>query len=251
VLLFSITIISWKPVDPKPTNTVTKPANSAKALFERYADEIYQEASLQNAGLEEAVFEKAFTGYINIKFINKLPESSNIITIIDYNKPSREKRMWIVDLLTRHLLIHTWVAHGIGSGDDKATFFSNDNDSHASSIGFYLTDNVYMGKHGRSLHLDGLDEGFNDLARFREIVVHAAPYVSESSINKLGYLGRSWGCPAVSPKVISKVIGDIEGKTVMFINGNDSSYSSKYLDEEASANVLFHENSTGNSLASL
>jgi hypothetical protein len=251
VLLFSITIISWKPVDTNPAKAVVKPALSSKDLFEKYVDEIYQEANLQSAGLEETVFEKAFTGFINIKSINKLPESSNVITIIDYNKPSREKRMWIVDLLSRQLLINTWVAHGVGSGEDMATRFSNDNDSHASSLGFYLTDNVYMGKHGRSLHLDGLDEGFNSLARFREIVVHAAPYVSENSINKLGYLGRSWGCPAVSPKVIGHVIDAIQGKTVLYINGNDSSYTSKYLDEGASANILFPDNGPGNSLASL
>src|ERR1700759_3216877 len=99
--------------------------------------------------------------------------------------------MWIVDLVAKHLLLNTWVAHGQGSGDDVANSFSNINDSHQSSLGFYLTDDVYMGKHGRSLHLDGLDEGFNDDARAREIVVHGAPYVSERTINEKGKIGRS------------------------------------------------------------
>jgi hypothetical protein len=131
------------------------------------------------------------------------------------------------------------VAHGSGSGSETADYFSNIDDSHQSSLGFYLTDNVYMGKHGRSLHLDGLDEGFNDLARAREIVVHAAPYVSQKTINSTGRLGCSWGCPAVSPKVSNKVINTIKGKTMFFINGNDGSYSSKYLDESNLANYVF------------
>ncbi|HEY0245310.1 MAG TPA: murein L,D-transpeptidase catalytic domain family protein, partial [Mucilaginibacter sp.] len=131
----------------------------------------------------------------------------------------------------KQLLLNTWVAHGQGSGDDMAKQFSDNNESHQSSLGFYLTDDVYMGKHGRSLRLDGLDEGFNRNARTRDIVVHAADYVGETAIEKMGRLGRSFGCPAVAPEVRDQVINTIKGKTVLFINGNDSNYSSKYLDE--------------------
>ena len=147
--------------------------------------------------------------------------------------------MWIVDLINKELVLNTWVAHGNGSGDDVANHFSNSNESHASSLGFYIADNVYNGKHGRSLHLDGMDAGFNDNARSRSIVVHAAPYVSQGAINHLGRLGRSEGCPAVSPKVIGKVISTIKGKTVLFINGNDNNYMSKYLDEDIAAHYVY------------
>jgi hypothetical protein len=147
--------------------------------------------------------------------------------------------MWIVDLINKELILNTWVAHGNGSGDDMANYFSNQNDSHASSLGFYVADDVYHGKHGRSLRLNGMDAGFNDNARSRSIVLHAAPYVSQSTITQLGRLGRSEGCPAVSPKVAGKVINTIKGKTVLFINGNDSNYTSRYLDDEIAANYVY------------
>jgi len=236
LLIFSISIISWKPVNTVKTAANDKVAATAKELFSQYVATIYQTAKLQEAGLDEAVFQKALTGYFNLKADNKLPQNSSVVTVIDFNKSSREKRMWIVDLLNKQLLLNTWVAHGQGSGDDLANRFSNTDESHQSSLGFYLTDDVYVGKHGRSLRLDGLDEGFNSNARARAIVVHAADYVSQSAIDQMGRLGRSFGCPAVSPEVVEQVINTIKGKTVLFINGNDPDYTSKYLNEDVFAN---------------
>ena len=89
-----------------------------------------------------------------------------------------------------------------------------------------------MGDHGRSLKLDGLDEGFNANARKRSIVLHAAPYVCQAVIDVHGRLGRSFGCPAVSPDVIDQVIDSIKDKNVLFISGNSDRYHSRYLDED-------------------
>jgi len=251
-LLLSITIISWKPVSATSKTTATAHAPAlAKELFQQYVDEVYQTANLQAYGLDEVVFKKAVTGFMNLKQAQKISPFSSVITVVDFNKSSREKRMWIVDLVEKHLLINTWVAHGQGSGDEIANSFSNTDESHQSSLGFYLADDVYVGKHGRSLRLDGLDAGFNDAARAREIVVHAAPYVSQGTINQLGRLGRSWGCPAVSPEVSEQVINTIKGKTVFFINGNDSSYNSKYLNEDLSANYVFPAGNDGSKIAKL
>jgi hypothetical protein len=251
-LLLSITIISWKPVSATNKTTVTAHAPaSAKELFQQYVDQIYEAAYLQASGLDEVVFKKAVTGFMNLKQAQKISPFSSVLTVVDFNKSSREKRMWIVDLVEKHLLINTWVAHGQGSGDEIANTFSNTDESHQSSLGFYLADDVYVGKHGRSLHLDGLDAGFNDAARAREIVVHAAPYVSQGTINQLGRLGRSWGCPAVSPEVSDEVINTIKGKTVFFINGNDSNYNSKYLNEDLSANYVFPTGNDGSKIARL
>jgi hypothetical protein len=147
--------------------------------------------------------------------------------------------MWIVDLINKDLVLNTWVAHGNGSGGDVPEYFSNASDSHASSLGFYITEGIYNGKHGRSLKLNGMDAGFNDNARTRSIVVHAAPYVSQGSIEQLGRLGRSEGCPAVSPKIAKKVINTIKGGSVLFINGNDSSYTSKYLNADVATNYVY------------
>jgi hypothetical protein len=238
LLLFSVTVISWRPASAtKSTSTITKTL-TAKEFFAQYVSDIYQTANLQQTGLDVNVFQKAVTGYMNLKLANKLPANSNVITVVDFTKSSREKRMWIIDMMNKSLVLNTWVAHGQGSGDDMANRFSNNNESHQSSLGFFLTDDVYIGKHGRSLRLDGLDDGINSAARARGIVIHAANYVCQNTINQIGRLGRSFGCPAVSPEVSDQVINTIKGKTVLYINGNDGNYMSKLLDDTAAANFL-------------
>lgn len=246
LLSLSVTIISWKAENPNKDHSAKKAATgkaSAKGLFEQYLTEIYNTAQLHAAGLDYDVFEKAATGFFNLKSKNEISQTSSVLTIVDLAKSSSAKRMWIIDVLDKELLMNTLVAHGNGSGDDMATYFSNQADSHASSLGFYVTDGVYHGKHGRSLKLNGLDEGFNDNARARGIVIHGAKYVSEGTINALGRLGHSEGCPAVPTKVINKVIETIKNKTVLFINGNDETYSSKYLDGDAAASYVYPESS--------
>jgi hypothetical protein len=251
LLIVSVTIISWTSGSTIQPNIPTRTATPEKELFEVYVTNLYQAAHLQQSGLALNVFRKALTGFLNLKNENKLSANSSVLTVVDLSKPSHEKRMWIVDVLNKTLLLNTWVAHGQGSGNDLANNFSNNNESHQSSLGFYLTDDVYLGKHGRSLRLDGLDEGFNSSARSRDIVVHAAPYVCQQTINQLGRIGRSFGCPAVSPEVSDQVINTIKGKTVLFINGNDSSYSSKYLDEQALPKRLFMPDSLAQTIASV
>jgi hypothetical protein len=238
VFLASATsFISWTPVE-KTTTENSKTTSSAKEMFQQYVSTVYQTAKLQQAGLDINVFQKALTGYINLKLANKLPQNSSVITVVDFTKSSREKRMWIIDVVSNQLILNTLVAHGQGSGDDMANKFSNTNQSHQSSLGFYVTDDVYYGKHGRSLRLDGLDAGFNSNARARAVVLHAADYVSQGAIAQLGRLGRSHGCPAVSPEVVNQVINTIKGKSMLFINGNDNRYTSKYLNEELSADYI-------------
>jgi len=243
LLLLSFMVISWTVKTTVATDNTNKRDSIANAgssasvqQFTKYIADIFETARLNASGLDQAVFQKAVIGYCNLKSAGKLPQNSSVITVVDFNKSSCSKRMWIIDLQKKVLLLNTWVAHGNGSGDDVPSYFSNEQDSFASSLGFYVTDNVYNGKHGKSLRLDGMDEGFNDQAHNRDIVVHAAPYVSEGSISQLGRLGRSEGCPAVSPKVVNKVIDAIKGKTVLFINADDSHYTSKYLDENLAAN---------------
>lgn len=239
LLFCSATVISWSPANANRSNEKIVKNLTAKELFAQYVTDIYQTANLAQTGMDMAVFQKAVTGYLNLKLANKLPENNNVLTVVDFNKSSREKRMWIIDMAGKALLLNTWVAHGQGSGDDMANRFSNNNESHQSSLGFYLTSEVYVGKHGRSLKLDGLDAGINSAARARGIVIHAADYVCQNTINQIGRLGRSFGCPAVSPEVSDQVINTIKGKNVLFINGNESSnYMSKLLDPTAPANYF-------------
>jgi hypothetical protein len=138
-----------------------------------------------------------------------------VLTIIDYSLPSTQKRLWVLDMKTGAVLFHELVAHGKNSGWEKPTKFSNVEGSLMSSIGVYVTGGTYVGKHGRSLTLDGLEAGFNDQARARAIVVHAADYATPEFAQKEGRLGRSWGCPALDPRVAMKVIDAIEGGSVV------------------------------------
>lgn len=245
VFFLSATILSWKSDGANRSVSERKNARfTPKELFDQYVNTLYQAAQLQQAGLAFDVFEKAVTGYTNLKLNKLVPENSSVLTVIDFTRSSREKRMWIVDLLNRQLIMNTWVAHGSGSGDEMANNFSDRNDSHQSSLGFYVTDKPYIGKHGRSLYLDGMDEGFNGSARMRSIVLHGANYVSQAAINEQGFLGRSFGCPAVAPKLVNKIINTIQGKTVIFINGNDLSYTSKYLDEAGPFSLMANADTT-------
>jgi hypothetical protein len=153
------------------------------------------------------------------------------LTVIDYSKPSSERRLWVFDLKTKQLLYEELVAHGQGSGANVATHFSNDNESHQTSLGLFVTRDTYIGKNGYSLRLDGLDRGFNDQARDRAIVMHGAPYVSEAFVKTTGRLGRSWGCPAVSELVARKMIDTVKGGGLVFAYYPDSGWlkTSKYL----------------------
>jgi hypothetical protein len=241
LLLFSIAIISWKPINANKHDAKAKSGSLASVLLEKYADNIYETAHLQETGLDFGVFKKAVTGFINLKTAKKEPVSNAILTICDLSRSSTEKRMWIIDMVSKSLVLNTWVAHGRGSGENWATNFSDREESHASSLGFYVTDDIYYGKNGRSLRLDGLDEGFNTHARARAIVIHAADYVNPNIVSKIGYLGRSYGCPAVAPEVAELVLDVLKEKTVLFINGNNIHYNSKYLDEEIAANSVLKD----------
>lgn len=153
------------------------------------------------------------------------------LTVIDYSKPSSERRLWVYDLKSKQLLFEELVAHGQGSGANIATQFSNLDESHQTSLGLFVTGDTYVGKNGYSLRLDGLDRGFNDHARDRAIVMHGAPYVSDAFVKSTGRLGRSWGCPAVSELVARKMIDTVKDGGLVFAYYPDAKWlkTSKYL----------------------
>ncbi|GGI95784.1 murein L,D-transpeptidase catalytic domain family protein [Halopseudomonas pertucinogena] len=138
------------------------------------------------------------------------------LAVIDFSLPSTEQRLWIFDLLEQRLVLQDLVAHGQGSGDNLASRFSNIEGSHQSSIGLFRTQESYFGRHGYSLRMDGLEPGFNDLARQRAIVIHSADYVDPSWISRHGRIGRSHGCPAVRPEVGDMVVDSLKGGQFMF-----------------------------------
>lgn len=154
-----------------------------------------------------------------------------ILTVIDYSLPSTEARLWVIDVERKRVLHHELVAHGRNSGDTLAVAFSNAEGSRQSSLGLFRTDDVYIGRHGRSLRLSGLEPGINDNARDRAIVMHGAAYVSAAHIAKWGMLGRSWGCPAVGEDASARIIAQIEGGSAVFAYYPDAAWlrDSRYL----------------------
>jgi hypothetical protein len=157
------------------------------------------------------------------KMIENL-KKKDIVTIIDYSKPSNEKRFFVIDLKKKQLLYMCLVAHGKNSGDVIAKSFSNRQNSYKSSLGFFLASETYYGDHGYSLRLDGLEKGINDNARGRDLVIHGASYVSEEFIRKYGRLGLSWGCPALPPDISKEIIDKISDGSCVYINGDDTYY---------------------------
>jgi hypothetical protein len=153
------------------------------------------------------------------------------LTVIDYSKPSTEKRLWVYDLARRQVLYEELVAHGQGSGANLATAFSNTPESRQSSLGLFVTEGTYIGQNGYSLRLNGLDRGFNDRARERAIVMHGAPYVSAGVASSRGRLGRSWGCPALREAIAREVIDRVKGGSLVFAYYPDQNWlgASKYL----------------------
>ena len=181
-------------------------------------------------GIETDVLEMAL-GAASCAVKSGAVEGPGTLTVIDYSKPSSERRLWVFDLKSKELLYEELVAHGQGSGANMATQFSNNDESHQTSLGLFVTRDTYVGKNGYSLRLDGLDRGVNDRARDRAIVMHGAPYVSESFVKANGRLGRSWGCPAISAAVAKQMIDRVKGGGLVFAYYPDAGLikTSKYL----------------------
>ncbi|HEY8131256.1 MAG TPA: murein L,D-transpeptidase catalytic domain family protein [Thermoanaerobaculia bacterium] len=145
-----------------------------------------------------------------------LVKRRSLLTVIDYSIRSSEPRLFVFDLAAGKLLFRELCAHGKSSGGDITNYFSNEPGSEASSLGLFVTGDTYFGHNGYSLRLRGLEEGVNDMASERAIVLHGAYYVSREAVRVLGRLGRSWGCPAVRSEIAEKLINTIRGGSAIF-----------------------------------
>ncbi len=161
----------------------------------------------------------SFSAFKNaIEGFNRISKKTNkLITIVDFTKPSNEKRLFVIDLDKEKLLISSYVSHARRTGDLYAKNFSNKNGSQKSCPGFFLTENSYDGRNGYSLRLKGLQKGINDNAFKRTIVVHGAKYANPNFIKKGGgRLGRSKGCFAVPVDINEEIINIIAGGSVFY-----------------------------------
>jgi hypothetical protein len=200
-----------------PIVSVT-PMSGFTALMEEY-DEMH----LDSVGLSIEAFTTAVKGYENL-LEKGLIEKSGLLTIVDFSQSSKNKRLYVLDLIGNRILFNTYVAHGRRSGLEYATSFSNRARSNKSSIGFYVTRNTYNGGEGYSLRLEGMDKGFNDKALSRDIVLHGSWYVNADFLDKNGFLGRSLGCPAVPMEEHEQIIDNIKEGSCLFMYYPDKNY---------------------------
>ena len=148
----------------------------------------------------------------------------NYLTICDFSQSSKQKRLYIIDVVNNKLITNTYVAHGRNSGGEYATKFSNKPESLQSSLGFYITSQTYIGEHGLSLRINGVDPGYNDKALMRSIVIHGAAYVDAARAKAGIFMGRSYGCTAVPQKESNKIITTIKNGTCLFIYHPSGNY---------------------------
>jgi len=200
------------------------------AAFEQNLVLTYAQAGLTASGLSLPVFREAMLGYYSLQRRGTVTPAKQVLTVIDFSRSSRTKRLWVIDLRQQRVLFNTLVAHGKNTGEEFAEKFSNVEGSEMSSLGFYRTGRTYQGKHGLSLKLHGLDPSYNTNAHDRSIVVHGADYVSESFVQQHGRLGRSQGCPALPTNLSSEIIKVIKGGSAIYIHGPaTANYNSDWL----------------------
>ena len=229
ILFFIFPVYAW--------NTYTSTANyfsynSNNNSFSSFSLELYHK--INDANLNFDAFKYGLKGYLKLQNENSL-NNSNFLTIIDMSVSANTERLFIINMETQQLEHKSLVAHGRNSGLEYASRFSNKMSSHQTSLGFYKTAETYIGKHGFSLRLDGL-EFSNNQARKRAIVIHEADYASSDFIKKNGRLGRSYGCPSIPKKDYNSIIDKIKKGSCLFIYYPETSYltNSKLINTKTS-----------------
>jgi hypothetical protein len=209
---------------------------AAKKAFEvkmvvQEATVLYSSMKLNRAGLNQKAFEYAWRGYHNL-LKNGTLNKTNLLSICDFTQSSRRKRLYIIDIQHKKLLYNTYVAHGMNSGLEYASSFSNKPESFKSSLGFYITTKTYIGRNGLSLRVKGLEKGFNDMATRRNISLHGSDYIGQDYLKNNGEMGRSLGCAAIPNTVSPKIIRTIKNGSCFFIYHP----TKKYLSESSVIN---------------
>jgi len=233
LLVASPILISGKKSSDSGDNTtqsavisISAGIKSAKELIVDEAYALYDSMKLKRFGLSKQAFEFAWKGYKTLLEEGKV-HKKQILSICDFSQSSRRKRLYILDVSEKKVLVNTYVAHGRRSGGEYARSFSNNPESHKSSLGFYITRKTYFGGHGLALTIDGVEKGINDKADERNIVIHGSEYVGADFLRGNKFNGRSYGCPAVPAKETNKVINTIKGGSCLFIYHPTKNYIDK------------------------
>lgn len=180
-----------------------------------------------------AALEAAFRSYFAFKTSHPDDVRNPYLYFVDYGLPSTARRGYVFDMRTLKVFEGPFtVAHGRGSSESKygvPTRFSNEEGSEASSLGLYLTENVYhfLGRsagrlyHSVGLRLVGVSGDYNDNALSRHVVAHGAPYVTPSKA------GRSEGCPAMELSRARRLLPKLADGGMVFLFAPDSEWMEK------------------------
>lgn len=170
--------------------------------------------NLVSDGVNPQALQVALKGYSWAQ--SKGAVHKHILTLVDFTKPSTEKRLWVINLDSGTVVYNGLVAHGSGSGSLYATRFSDQSGSRESSLGAMVTGSTYDGKHGMEVRIHGLEQGVNNAVASRAVIFHSAYYATPAFAQAHGYLGRSWGCFAIDPKAANYVFNTIKGGSFVF-----------------------------------
>ncbi|MDL2230578.1 murein L,D-transpeptidase catalytic domain family protein [Alistipes sp. OttesenSCG-928-L06] len=213
ILLVASTGLANPRTDDENTKTPVEETTTCQQL--------YQQLGLAGE-VDYTGFEQACIGYEQIR-----QKAKDMLVLVDFTKASTEERLYVIDMEARQVLFRSHVAHGKNSGENYARYFSNKNGSSKSSLGFYLTAETYTGRAGYSLRINGLENGINDNASARGVVIHGAKYANPEFAASAGRLGRSQGCPALPEALSRPIIETIKGGAVLYIYAADQSYFSQ------------------------
>ena len=139
------------------------------------------------------------------------------MAIVDFTAGSGQPRFHFINLVSG-ASTSLLVSHGSGSDPSHTGYlkrFSNDFGSNASSEGAFATADYYVGKHGRSQRLIGLDPT-NCNALGRALVIHSAWYANADMLRTHGMLGRSQGCFAVGERDLDQVFARLGPGRMIF-----------------------------------
>jgi len=144
---------------------------------------------------------------------DKFP-NQEYITIVDFKLRSDKARLFLIQISTG-LVEKFHTTHGLNSDKNNngyAESFGNVINSGKSSLGFARVSEVYSGKFGRSIRMDGLSTT-NSNIRARAIVFHGWDKTYEA--DKIQ--GLSWGCITLDYKVRDTVLDRIKEGSMMYV----------------------------------
>ena len=227
--------------------SVKNPSDSpmnAKQVFLNFTESFYD--CVKEEKISYNALQYGLKGYHYLRKSTKL-KKKRYLTIVDFSLPSNKERLFVIDIELNKVVPRSLVSHGMETGRLEATAFSNEHNSHKSSLGFYITGRVYKGKHDESIKLYGLERNFNDNAYNRGVVIHRADYATKSFLNSNdNVLGRSLGCPAVPIDDYENLMNIIRDGSCFFIYSPNKEYlrRSKIVNsQKAYENFLEHYNS--------